>query len=92
MRTPGKTPRKKRQVRSAVVWFTGLPGSGKSTIADRIARKLAARGMQVERLDGDEMRRLFPHTGFRRKDREEHLRRAGFLASLLEPEIMQELH
>ncbi len=71
-------------MRPAVLWFTGLPGSGKSTLADRVARELARRGADVERLDGDQVRRLFPGTGFTRSEREAHLARVGHLASLLE--------
>ncbi|HSR14626.1 MAG TPA: adenylyl-sulfate kinase, partial [Gemmatimonadales bacterium] len=67
-----------------VVWFTGLSGSGKSTIADLVTERLRARGLEVEQLDGDAVRHLFPGTGFTRPEREEHLRRVGFLAATLE--------
>jgi adenylylsulfate kinase len=68
---------------AAVVWFTGLSGSGKSSIADWVAAELRGRGLPVERLDGDAMRRVFP-TGFSRSERDAHVRRAGYLASRLE--------
>jgi adenylylsulfate kinase len=74
----------KRQVDPAVIWFTGLSGSGKSTVADSVAEALVSRGHKVERLDGDTIRRLFPQTGFTRAERDEHIRRVGFLASTLE--------
>lgn len=74
----------KKQIDPAVIWFTGLSGSGKSTIADDVAKELVARGHHVERLDGDSIRNLFPQTGFTRKERDEHIRRVGFLASTLE--------
>ena len=74
----------KRQVEPAVIWFTGLPGSGKSTVADSVAEALLSRGLKVERLDGDSIRQLFPQTGFTREERDEHLRRVGFLASRME--------
>jgi adenylylsulfate kinase len=74
----------RRQVEPAVVWFTGLPGSGKSTVADSVAEALRSRGLKVERLDGDSVRQLFPQTGFTRGERDEHLRRVGFLASRME--------
>ena len=74
----------KKQVRPTVVWFTGLSGSGKSTIADSVARDLERRGLRVERLDGDTVRNLFPDTGFTRPERDAHIRRVGFLASTLE--------
>jgi adenylylsulfate kinase len=74
----------KRQVPPAVIWFTGLSGSGKSTIADGVAQDLTSRGYRVERLDGDSIRNIFPNTGFTRPERDEHIRRVGFLASTLE--------
>lgn len=67
-----------------MLWFTGLSGSGKSTIADRVAKELAKRGVEVERLDGDQIRSIFPGIGFTRKEREEHLKRVGYIAALLE--------
>ncbi|MBA4388478.1 MAG: adenylyl-sulfate kinase [Verrucomicrobia bacterium] len=70
--------------RHAVVWFTGLSGSGKSTIADWLAKALRKKGVDIERLDGDQIRNCFPGTGFGREDREEHLKRVGWVASLLE--------
>ena len=66
-----------------VVWFTGLSGSGKSTIAVKVHEALARRGTEVEYIDGDALREVFPTTGFTRAEREEHLRRAGYLASRL---------
>ena len=74
----------KKRVEPAVIWFTGLPGSGKSTVADWVAERLRGRGWPVERLDGDAVRRIFPETGYTREDRDAHLRRIGFLASKLE--------
>lgn len=68
----------------AVLWFTGLSGSGKSTIAERVCAELERRGAEVEYLDGDALRNVFPGTGFTRAEREEHLRRTGYLASRLE--------
>ena len=69
---------------SGVVWFTGLSGSGKSTIAERVARELKASFREVEYLDGDAVRAVFPGTGFTRDERDAHIRRIGFLASRLE--------
>jgi adenylylsulfate kinase len=74
----------KSRGRSAVLWFTGLSGSGKSTIAARVIEKLQANGVAVEHLDGDNIREIFPLTGFTRADRDGHVRRVGFLASRLE--------
>ncbi|HSE94704.1 MAG TPA: adenylyl-sulfate kinase [Methylomirabilota bacterium] len=67
-----------------MVWLTGLSGSGKSTIAAALVHRLLALGVPVERLDGDEIRGLFPSTGFSRVERDAHVRRVGFLASRLE--------
>ncbi len=67
-----------------VVWFTGLSGSGKSTIARRVVEALEARGMAVEYLDGDAIRDIFPATGFTRPERDAHIRRVGWVASRLE--------
>jgi adenylylsulfate kinase len=67
-----------------VVWFTGLSGAGKSTIAEWVARELAARHSRVEVLDGDSLRQIFPNTGFSKAERDAHVRRVGYLASRLE--------
>lgn len=74
----------RRGGQAAVVWFTGLSGSGKSTIAAKVLEELERRGMRVEHLDGDTIRDIFPQTGFTRADRDAHVRRVGFLASRLE--------
>jgi adenylylsulfate kinase len=66
-----------------VLWFTGLSGSGKSTIAARVCQELARRGVDLEYIDGDGLREVFPNTGFTRPEREEHLRRTGYMASRL---------
>ena len=66
-----------------VLWFTGLSGSGKSTIAERVHEALKRRGIPVEYIDGDALREVFPKTGFTREEREEHLRRTGYMASRL---------
>ena len=67
-----------------VLWFTGLSGSGKSTIATRVVQELERRGQTVEYLDGDTIRDLFPGTGFTRPERDAHIRRVGWVASRLE--------
>jgi adenylylsulfate kinase len=66
-----------------VLWFTGLSGSGKSTIATRVHEELMRRGAEVEYIDGDALRDVFPNTGFTRAEREEHLRRTGYMAGRL---------
>ena len=72
------------QTRPSVVWFTGLSGSGKSTISERVTTALKAEGHRVEYLDGDSVRAIFPATGFTRPERDAHIRRVGFLAGKLE--------
>jgi adenylylsulfate kinase len=67
-----------------VLWLTGLSGSGKSTLADKVYDCLSRNSRRVEKLDGDVMRGLFPSTGFTKQDRDEHIKRIGFVASLLE--------
>src|SRR5207237_9869029 len=74
----------RKQADPSVVWFTGLSGSGKSTISQRVADTLRAEGYNVEYLDGDAVRAIFPNTGFTRPERDAHIRRVGFLASKLE--------
>ncbi len=69
---------------ASVLWFTGLSGSGKSTIAVRVHEELVRRGLDIEYIDGDALREVFPTTGFTRVEREEHLRRTGYMASRLE--------
>jgi len=67
-----------------VVWFEGLPGSGKTTVARALADRLRASGWKVEVLDGEEVRHVFaPELGFTRKDRDLHARRVGHMAQLL---------
>jgi adenylylsulfate kinase len=73
---------KKRQ--PAVLWFTGLSGSGKSTIAESVFHTLRDQNYAVEYLDGDAVRSVFPDTGFTRPEREKHIERIGFLAGILE--------
>ena len=67
-----------------MIWLTGLSGSGKSTVAEWVARELRAGGRAVEYLDGDAIRAVFPMTGFSRADRDAHVRRVGYMASRLE--------
>jgi adenylyl-sulfate kinase len=66
------------------VWFTGLPSSGKSTLAEFLAAKLLERGHGVEVLDGDVVRRhLSKGLGFSKEDRDENIRRIGFVCAML---------
>jgi len=74
----------RQQKKPVVIWLTGLSGAGKSTIAEHLVKKLVQMGHKVEHLDGDSIRNLFPSTGFSNADRDQHIRRVGFLASRLE--------
>lgn len=66
------------------VWFTGLPSSGKSTLASLLHRELEEIGLPTEILDGDEVRqRLTKGLGFSREDREENIRRIAYVSKLL---------
>jgi adenylyl-sulfate kinase len=66
------------------LWFTGLSGAGKSTISERIAQRLRDCGARVEVLDGDVVRtHLSRGLGFSREDRDENIRRIGFVCELL---------
>ena len=67
-----------------VVWLTGLPGSGKTTIAKIVEGELRGKGVSVEVLDGDEVRKnLSPELGFSKQDRETHARRVVYVSKLL---------
>jgi adenylyl-sulfate kinase len=68
---------------SIVVWFTGLPASGKSTLAARVQHALSEEGRQAVILDGDAMRRgLCRDLGFSSEDRAENVRRVAEVARL----------
>jgi bifunctional enzyme CysN/CysC len=70
--------------RPCIVWFTGLPGAGKSTIMNLVEQQLARRGVHTYALDGDNLRRGLNHDlGFTDEDRVENIRRAGEVARLM---------
>jgi adenylylsulfate kinase len=69
---------------SAVIWFTGLSGSGKSSVANALEQALAAQGKHTYLLDGDNVRHgLCADLGFSAEDRTENLRRVGAVAGLM---------
>src|SRR5215213_5683647 len=66
------------------LWFTGLSGSGKSTITTHLVKELRRRGSRVEVLDGDVVREnLSKGLGFSKEDRDTNIRRIAFVADLL---------
>ena len=68
-----------------VIWFTGLPCSGKTTIAQALIPKIAELGYSADLLDGDVLRNsnFSKGAGFSKEEREKHLLRVGFMASML---------
>ncbi|MFB6226260.1 MAG: adenylyl-sulfate kinase [Candidatus Paceibacteria bacterium] len=69
---------------SATLWFTGLSGAGKSTIANKLKEKLEEYGINSQRLDGDILRdSICSDLGFSEEDRRENIKRASFVAKLL---------
>jgi adenylylsulfate kinase len=70
--------------RGVTIWFTGLSGAGKTTISHRVEAKLKEQGYKVEILDGDIVRtNLTKGLGFSKEDRDENIRRIGFVSHLL---------
>src|SRR3954462_10290071 len=68
----------------ATIWFTGLSGAGKTTVAEIVKAELERRGQPVEILDGDVVRtHLSKGLGFSKEDRDENIRRIGFVCNLL---------
>lgn len=66
------------------LWFTGLSGAGKTTLARLVETELSARGHKVEVLDGDIIRtNLSKGLGFSKEDRDTNIRRIGFVCNLL---------
>jgi adenylylsulfate kinase len=82
--TVAQTDREERnRHKGVVVWFTGLPSSGKSTLAHEVERLLFERGCNSYVLDGDNVRhRLNKDLGFSPEDRKENIRRIGEVANL----------
>jgi len=71
-------------MKGVTVWFTGLPCSGKTTLAQKLSAELKTRGILCEELDGDVTRKyLSKGLGFSKEDRDENIRRVGFVCSLL---------
>ncbi|MEC4983988.1 MAG: adenylyl-sulfate kinase [Oscillatoria sp. PMC 1068.18] len=70
--------------RGVTIWFTGLSGAGKTTISKIVAEKLREKNYKIEVLDGDVVRQnLSKGLGFSKADRDENIRRIGFVSHLL---------
>lgn len=73
-----------QEQRGVTVWFTGLSGAGKTTISQALEQELRSRGCKLEVLDGDIVRtNLTKGLGFSKEDRDENIRRIGFVSHLL---------
>ena len=82
-RVPREEKEKRNQHKSRVIWFTGLSGSGKSTVANATEKVLHDMGLQTYILDGDNVRMgLNKDLGFSHKDRTENIRRIAEVANL----------
>ncbi|WP_428951701.1 adenylyl-sulfate kinase [Streptomyces sp. cg35] len=83
--TTATTARPSRdRAKGATIWLTGLPSSGKTTVARALAGRLRTEGHRVEVLDGDEIRRfLSAGLGFSREDRNTNVQRIGLVAEVL---------
>ena len=67
-----------------IVWITGQPGSGKTTIANRAGEGLAKRGLKVAIVDGDSLRELMPNPGYSKRGRLQNIDRAQAIAAYLD--------
>ncbi len=74
----------KKRIEPFNLWFTGLPLSGKTTIADKVYTELEKLDIPLERLDSKDIRDLIPDIGFSREDRNRHMHRIGFLIQKLQ--------
>ncbi len=67
-----------------VVLLTGLSGAGKTTLGKALTEKFKEEDIKCEHLDGDEVRKIIPLTGFDKESRIQHINRIAYLASILE--------
>jgi adenylylsulfate kinase len=73
-----------RRIEPFNLWFTALPLSGKSTIADKVYEKLQKLDIPLERIDSKDIRELVPDVGYSRRDRNQHIKRIGHLIQTLQ--------
>lgn len=74
----------KERIEPFNLWFTGLPLSGKTTIADTVYEELKKLDFPVERIDSKDIRELIPDIGYSREDRNRHLQRVSYLIKTLQ--------
>ena len=74
----------KKRIEPFNLWFTGLPLSGKTTIADKVYTELAKLDIPIERIDSKDIRDLIPDIGYTREDRNRHMHRIGNLVHTLQ--------
>jgi len=74
----------KKKIEPFNLWFTGLPLSGKTTIADKVYEELQKLQIPLERIDSKDIRELVPNIGFSREDRNRHMKRIGHLIKTLQ--------
>jgi len=74
----------KERIEPFNLWFTGLPLSGKTTIADLVFEKLQKYQIPIERIDSKDIRELIPNMGYSRRDRHRHMVRLGHLIKTLQ--------
>jgi adenylylsulfate kinase len=74
----------RKRIEPFCLWFTGLPLSGKTTVADRVFSELKKNDIPIERLDSKDIRDLIPDIGYTRQDRNRHLLRVAHLIRTLQ--------
>ena len=74
----------KKRIEPFNLWFTGLPLSGKTTIADAVYKELEKLHIPLERIDSKDIRELIPDIGYTREDRNRHMHRIGNLIRILQ--------
>ena len=74
----------KKKIEPFNLWFTGLPLSGKTTIADKVYEELEKLHIPIERIDSKDIRELVPDIGYTREDRNRHIKRVGYLIKTLQ--------
>ena len=74
----------KKRIEPFNLWFTGLPLSGKTTVADKVYEELEKLHIPIERIDSKDIRDLIPDIGYTREDRNRHMHRIGNLVKTLQ--------